>query len=143
MTPERWNTLIRLRRIERDRCVQDLAATTRHQARIEELQSELRSEYIAALAAARESDESAGFNVTSLTVHRSHLRQLLEALDALELEWKRAKDRRESDRARLVAAEQRREMLERLSDRARVETERRAEQQESRERDEAWRPPVD
>lgn len=121
MTPARLQTLIGIRKSERDRCAQDLAAATRHQARLLAEEQLLRGEHRQAVEAARQSELSDLVDVRSLSAHRAHVTQLLAAIEGMAAEREAAVGRVEAERERTVAADQRLQMLERLLER---ETER-------------------
>ena len=139
MTPERLHTLIRLRTRDRDLCVQNLASAHRRQRLIEQRLSDLQWQYDAALQAARSADGSAVLSIPDATAHRRHLLELVEAQCQLETEQAAALAAVAHERALLVAAEQRTQMLERLGQRASTAAAVVRAQSEERERDESWR----
>lgn len=111
---------------------------SRHQSRLLSDELSLRHEHAQAVAAARQSEQTDLIDVRSLAAHRAHVTQLLAAIEGMAVELEAAARRVEGERQRVVAADQKLQMLERLCEKEQMELDRRVARRAQFELEDAW-----
>ncbi len=138
MSPARLHSLIRIRKSERDQRVQELAVASRHHSRLLADEHSLRHEHAQAVAAARQSEQTDLIDVRALAAHRAHVTQLLAAIEGMAVELEAAARRVEGERQRVVVADQKLQMLERLREKEQAEIDRQVARRAQFELEDAW-----
>lgn len=133
-----WTVLIRVREQERDQQMQRLAQASRHLRQCETACDTARQTLRQAIDEARSAGPTGTLDVRRLTAQREHITRLQGVLEQCATAQAEAAQREDAERRLLLAAEQRLEQLERLSEQQRQAAAVQAEKRQQRELEEVW-----
>ncbi len=134
------NTLLRLRQYEVDRCQSQLAVALLHEQtladRLQDLDRQREQQRVELSQLTRQGQ----LNIDALRLRQRHLQSLTEQRLVLQADFDAAALVTQQQRAALVAADQRRQVVEKLRERLVQEAQIQQQRAEARELEEAWRP---
>lgn len=134
------NTLLRLRQYAVDHCQSQLAAASLQERtmsdRLQDLGRQCEQQRAELAALTRQGQ----LNIDALRLRQRHMQFLIEQQSRAAAEVAAATNSKEQCRTALVAADQRRQVVEKLGERLVQETHIQLQRTEARELEEAWRP---
>ena len=133
-----WTVLIRVREQERDQQMQRLAQAAQHLRQCETACDTALNRLRQAIDEARGAGCTGLLDVRRLTAQREHITRLQGALEQCVAAQAEAAQQVESERRLLLAAEQRLEQLERLSEQQRQAAAAQAAKRQQRDLEEVW-----
>ncbi|MES2788192.1 MAG: hypothetical protein V4719_01130 [Planctomycetota bacterium] len=135
-------TLLRLRQYEVDRCQSRLAAAVLHERTLAHQLQDLSRQQEQQQAELSALTQHGHLNIEALQLRQRHRQFLAEQRISLQAEFEAAATATQENRASLVAADQQRQVVEKLRERVAQAAQTQLRRTEARELEEAWRAPT-
>lgn len=134
------NTLLRLRQHDVDRCQSQLAVARLHEQTLADRLQDLDRQRDQQRSELSLLTRQGQLNINALRLRQRHLQLLTDQLSTCQAESAAAAVATQEHRAALVAADQKRQVVEKLRERLVQATQTQQQRSETRELEEAWRP---